>query len=257
MTHATTWQVMSVAAALAVVAACTSTPVVEPATMVVRNGTIVTMDAAVPEVQALKVRGDRIVALGSAAEIAPFIGPATEVIDLAGLTAVPGLIEGHGHFMGLGQSRMVLDLMDVTNWDEIVRLVGAAAAKAQPGEWVRGRGARRGERRAARRACHRRPRQPRSARYLRGDVQVESRRERLVLAHRTRAAPGGVRHPAFRPARHHRTMQSGAIISNGTDVPVERIDPMPNLYATITRRLKDGTEFFPDQRMTRQEALKS
>ena len=52
-------------------------------------------------------------------------------------------------------------------------------------------------------------------------------------------------------------MQSGAIISNGTDVPVERIDPMPNLYATITRRLKDGTEFFPDQRMTRQEALKS
>jgi predicted amidohydrolase YtcJ len=52
-------------------------------------------------------------------------------------------------------------------------------------------------------------------------------------------------------------MQSGAIISNGTDVPVERIDPMPNLHATITRRLKDGTEFFPDQRMTRQEALKS
>ena len=51
--------------------------------------------------------------------------------------------------------------------------------------------------------------------------------------------------------------KSGAIISNGTDVPVERIDPMPNLHATITRRLKDGTEFFPDQRMTRQEALKS
>ena len=52
-------------------------------------------------------------------------------------------------------------------------------------------------------------------------------------------------------------MKSGAIVSNGTDVPVERIDPMPNLHATITRRLKDGTEFFPDQRMTRQEALKS
>ncbi|MCC6990172.1 MAG: amidohydrolase family protein, partial [Acidobacteria bacterium] len=52
-------------------------------------------------------------------------------------------------------------------------------------------------------------------------------------------------------------MKSGAIVSNGTDVPVERIDPMPNLHATITRRLKDGTEFFPDERMTRQEALKS
>ncbi len=52
-------------------------------------------------------------------------------------------------------------------------------------------------------------------------------------------------------------MKSGAIVSNGTDVPVERIDPMPNLHATITRKLKDGTLFFPDQRMSRQEALKS
>jgi predicted amidohydrolase YtcJ len=51
-------------------------------------------------------------------------------------------------------------------------------------------------------------------------------------------------------------MQSGAIVSNGTDVPVERIDPMPNLHATITRMTKDGA-FFPDQRMSRVEALKS
>jgi len=62
------------------------------------------------------------------------------VIELAGLTAVPGLIEGHGHFMGLGQSKMVIDLMDVTSWDEIVRLVGEAAAKAKPGDWIEGRG---------------------------------------------------------------------------------------------------------------------
>ncbi len=134
------WRVAGMAAAVAVIAACTRTPVVEPATMVVRNGTIVTMEAAAPQVQALAVRGDRIVALGTSADIAPFIGPATEVIDLAGLTAVPGLIEGHGHFMGLGQSRMVLDLMDVTSWEEIVRLVGEAAAKAPPGDWIRGRG---------------------------------------------------------------------------------------------------------------------
>ena len=51
-------------------------------------------------------------------------------------------------------------------------------------------------------------------------------------------------------------MQSGAVVSNGTDVPVERIDPMPNLYATITRMTKDGA-FYPDQRMSRAEALKS
>jgi hypothetical protein len=52
-------------------------------------------------------------------------------------------------------------------------------------------------------------------------------------------------------------MKSGAIIANGTDVPVERIDPMANFFATITRRTKDGSVFFGDQKMSRDEALKS
>jgi predicted amidohydrolase YtcJ len=52
-------------------------------------------------------------------------------------------------------------------------------------------------------------------------------------------------------------MASGASISNGTDVPVEPIDPMACFYATVTRKLKDGTTFFPDQKMTREEALRS
>jgi predicted amidohydrolase YtcJ len=128
--------------ALAALAAsgCRGAAVVEPATMVLRGGTIVTMNDAVPDAQALAVRGDRIVALGSADEIAAYVGPATEVIDLTGFTAVPGLIEGHGHFLGLGQSRMVIDLMDTTSWEQIVALVGAAVAQAQPGEWILGRG---------------------------------------------------------------------------------------------------------------------
>ena len=52
-------------------------------------------------------------------------------------------------------------------------------------------------------------------------------------------------------------MKSGAIIANGTDVPVERIDPMANFYATITRKTKDGSVFYGDQKMSRAEALKS
>ena len=52
-------------------------------------------------------------------------------------------------------------------------------------------------------------------------------------------------------------MKSGAVVANGTDVPVERIDPMPNLYATITRKTKDGSVFYPAQRMSRAEALRS
>ncbi|MEP7117355.1 MAG: amidohydrolase [Acidobacteriota bacterium] len=140
MKRAAVQQLMAATAALGLAAGCTGTPPVEPATMVVQNGKIVTMDPARPEVRALAIRGDRIVALGTTAEVQPLIGPATQVIELGSLTAVPGLIEGHGHFMGLGQSRMVLDLTAATSWDQIVALTGDAAAKAAPGQWIVGRG---------------------------------------------------------------------------------------------------------------------
>lgn len=52
-------------------------------------------------------------------------------------------------------------------------------------------------------------------------------------------------------------MKSGAIICNGTDVPVEDVDPLACYYATVTRRLKDGSVFFGDQKMSREEALRS
>jgi predicted amidohydrolase YtcJ len=52
-------------------------------------------------------------------------------------------------------------------------------------------------------------------------------------------------------------MKSGAMVSNGTDAPVEDVDPIANYYSTVSRKLKDGTVFFPDQRMSRMEALKS
>jgi predicted amidohydrolase YtcJ len=52
-------------------------------------------------------------------------------------------------------------------------------------------------------------------------------------------------------------MKSGAIICNGTDVPVEDIDPIACFYATVTRKMKNGSVFYPDQRMSREEALRS
>jgi predicted amidohydrolase YtcJ len=52
-------------------------------------------------------------------------------------------------------------------------------------------------------------------------------------------------------------IQSGATIVNGTDTPVEDVDPVQNFYASVTRKLKDGSSFYPDQRMTRMEALRS
>ena len=52
-------------------------------------------------------------------------------------------------------------------------------------------------------------------------------------------------------------IDSGAIVANGTDAPVESVDPRVSLYASVTRQLSDGTQFFPEQCMTRQEALLS
>jgi len=111
-----------------------------PATLVLHNGKVVTVDASMPEAQAIAVRGDRIAAVGTNDAIRQFIGPATQVIDLKGQLAVPGLIESHGHFMGFGQSKVTLDLMDVKDWAEIVAMVAAAAKQAKPGDWILGRG---------------------------------------------------------------------------------------------------------------------
>ena len=52
-------------------------------------------------------------------------------------------------------------------------------------------------------------------------------------------------------------MKTGAIVGNGTDAPVEDVSPLASFYASASRKLKDGSAFYPDQRMSREEALKS
>jgi predicted amidohydrolase YtcJ len=111
-----------------------------PADLVLRGGKIVTVDDARPEAEAIAVRGDTIVALGSNQEIQPYIGGATRVIDLKGALAVPGLIDAHIHFTGVGEAARNLKLSTARNWDDIVRMVGEAAKTAKPGEWILGRG---------------------------------------------------------------------------------------------------------------------
>lgn len=110
------------------------------ATLVLTNGRIVTVDSTRPEAQAVAIAGDRIIAVGSTAEIQRYVTRSTRVIDLRGQLAVPGFIEGHGHWMGLGQSKLQLDLTKAKTWDDIVAMVRDAAAKARPGEWILGRG---------------------------------------------------------------------------------------------------------------------
>jgi predicted amidohydrolase YtcJ len=112
----------------------------QPADLVLRNGKIVTLEASTPQVQALAARGGKIVALGTNQQIQRYIGSSTKVIDLGGRLATPGFIEGHGHFATLGSSKMMLNLHDAKNWDQIVAMVAAAAREAKPGTWILGRG---------------------------------------------------------------------------------------------------------------------
>ncbi len=133
------------ALALALLACRASPPVAGGAVgavadRVLWNGRVITLDAARPEAEALAFRGERILAVGSRDEVRALVGPETEVIDLRGAVAVPGFIEGHGHFLGIGDARLQLELQGARDWDALVAMVELAVAAARPGELVRGRG---------------------------------------------------------------------------------------------------------------------
>ena len=113
---------------------------VHPADLVLRGGRVVTLDAALPEAQALAARDGAIVAVGSNADMARYVGSSTQVIELNGQLAIPGFIEGHGHFNNIGEGKMNLELMGTKSWNEIVQMVAQAVEKAKPGQWIIGRG---------------------------------------------------------------------------------------------------------------------
>jgi predicted amidohydrolase YtcJ len=88
----------------------------------------------------LAVREGRIVYLGPDAGAERFRGPRTRVVDLAGRTVTPGLIDAHSHLLGLGRALSEVDLTAAPTYDEVVRRVREAAAKVPAGTWVFGRG---------------------------------------------------------------------------------------------------------------------
>jgi predicted amidohydrolase YtcJ len=107
------------------------------ADLVVRGARIYTVNPAQPTASAIAVRAGRIVAIGD--DISAHIGSATQVIDAQGAAVIPGLIDAHGHLVGLGQTLEILDLREASSIDEVTRMVKEAAAAAKPGEWIRGR----------------------------------------------------------------------------------------------------------------------
>ena len=121
--------------ATATVAAATATN--DHADTVFVNGKILTVDDEFSIVSALAVKGERIAAVGDRESVAGLIGEATKVVDLAGKTVIPGLIDNHIHFIRAGQSWHVQARIDgVSKRQDALDIIAAKAASAKPGEWL-------------------------------------------------------------------------------------------------------------------------
>lgn len=113
---------------------------VAPPDRILVNGVVHTMDDARPRAEAVAMTAGRISEVGSTADLLATRGPKTEVIDLRGATVIPGFKESHGHFVGIGQARMRLNLVGTRSWEEVVARVAAAVKTRPKGAWIVGRG---------------------------------------------------------------------------------------------------------------------
>ena len=112
-----------------------------PADTVLHHGTILTVDGRDRVVSAMAIRGGRIVALGSDKAIAAFIGKRTKVIDLAGRTATPGMIDAHAHALEGGIDEVAnLQLGEASSVADFLARVKARAADLPAGAWLTGSG---------------------------------------------------------------------------------------------------------------------
>ncbi|UOQ53537.1 amidohydrolase [Hymenobacter cellulosivorans] len=111
----------------------------QPADMVLLNGKLFTADATQPTAQALAIRGERIVAVGTTAEISKLTGPRTRRLDLQGRTVTPGFNDAHNHFSPSPRgTTLALDALEPT-WEETTKALTAAVQQAPAGGWVFGR----------------------------------------------------------------------------------------------------------------------
>src|SRR6185503_13388976 len=106
------------------------------ADLILVGGTFLTMDPLRPRADAVAVAGGRIEAVGTDAEIRRLAGPRTRVVDLAGGSATPGLVDGHCHLHGLGKSLEELSLRGLRSPEEAAAKVAEAARSRPAGEWI-------------------------------------------------------------------------------------------------------------------------
>jgi predicted amidohydrolase YtcJ len=110
------------------------------ADLIIINGTVATLDTANTIAEAIAIKDGKILFVGTNSEVNSYKGDSTKVIDAGGNFVMPGFIDSHAHFLGLGKSKQILDLKGTNNFDEVVAAVAEAAENTLPGEWITGRG---------------------------------------------------------------------------------------------------------------------
>ncbi|MGC1906593.1 MAG: amidohydrolase [Candidatus Acidiferrum sp.] len=106
------------------------------ATLILVHGKVWTENPKQPEVEAVAVRGNRIVALGDCATILKFAGPNTKVIELRGRRVVPGFNDAHVHFYMGGDGLTSVQLHDASSPQELRKIMADFARTAPKGEWI-------------------------------------------------------------------------------------------------------------------------
>ena len=111
-----------------------------PADLIVTNARIYTVDESRPVAQAMAVRDGRVLFVGSERGAAALKGAGTRVVDAAGRTVIPGMVDAHAHFLGLGQALRTVSLVGTSSYDEVIARVVARAQEVPAGTWIIGRG---------------------------------------------------------------------------------------------------------------------
>jgi predicted amidohydrolase YtcJ len=108
------------------------------ATLIVTNAVIYTVDEQHPKAEAVAVIGDRIVAVGSRAEVDSWRGPQTKIINAGGKLVVPGFNDSHLHFISGGEQLNQVNLTDAASPQEFAKRIAAQVNKTRKGEWILG-----------------------------------------------------------------------------------------------------------------------
>ena len=134
-------QIITIAifALMFIISSCTLQKV-KNADIIFKGGTIYTVDKNNPNVEAVAILDDKIIFVGSAEDALKLKGSKTEIVDLKNNVMIPGFIDAHGHFMGMGYTKMILDLTKAGSFEDIIIMVDEAVKNAKPGDWIIGRG---------------------------------------------------------------------------------------------------------------------